>query len=196
MVIGVQNSIKSTEKTEFKTIHYLSEDTIEVLSKKGVPDQICAEWAMSNNNESSAHWSNLRYVVSQYLPQMIPQRVGYALYIDGTQVYNDSSRISREEGRTLTHSSRVLTGYKSGLPVRGYVAKVSLNSIAGKEASSYTYFGGFVGEEEHRQRFVLPDDAQPTAAYMELNVGTNFSLYVNGQYCGAFIPSGFECLPM
>ncbi|MEA3255069.1 MAG: hypothetical protein U9Q22_04465, partial [Candidatus Altiarchaeota archaeon] len=57
MVFEVQNSVGGVGKMGFKRIHYVSEDAIGVLNKKGVLDQICTEWAVADGNTSSPHWS-------------------------------------------------------------------------------------------------------------------------------------------
>ena len=47
------SKISRTSGTEFKRIHYTSEDVLEVFNKEGVLDDIGEEWAESNGSQSS-----------------------------------------------------------------------------------------------------------------------------------------------
>jgi len=90
--VGMNNSIGNTERTDFKTLHFISEDAIEVLNKKGVLDDIGTEWANSggDNSPTSVHWSNASNISKFYLSQIIPDRMGYRLMIG-----NDCERFER-----------------------------------------------------------------------------------------------------
>ncbi|MBN2250600.1 MAG: hypothetical protein JW724_00815 [Candidatus Altiarchaeota archaeon] len=127
LVMEVQTSVRELDSAAFKKIHYISEDTLQILNKKGVLDQICTEWALSGNNENSSHWMNARYMAERYLPHIIPENVGYSLVIDDKELCNDSRVVRREEASVLTHSTRILSGYNPYLPTEAYVARANLN---------------------------------------------------------------------
>ncbi len=128
MILEMQGNLRGNEDLEFKEIHYVSEDVMEVLNKKGVLDQICDEWALAEGNTSSYHWTSARDIARNYLSDLVPDRMGYKLLINGSDVCNDTSGLSMNDSKIWTHSERILTGYQSGQPTQAYVARASINS--------------------------------------------------------------------
>lgn len=126
LIMGIQSSINVTEITEFKTLHYMSEDTMQALSEKGVLDQVCVQWALAGGSNSSAHFDTARNISNAYLSEMLPVRVGYKLMLNGTVVAN-SSRLPENESSVKTHSLRMLSGYNTSLPTDGYIARARIN---------------------------------------------------------------------
>jgi len=127
LIMGIQSSINTTEITEFKKLHYTSEDTLQALSEKGVLDQICVQWALAEGNTASSNFDRARNISNSYLSKIVPSRIGYRLMINGVLVANDSSRLSENDSSVETHSRRMLSGYNSSLPTQGYVARVRIN---------------------------------------------------------------------
>jgi hypothetical protein len=127
LIMGIQSSINTTEITEFKKLHYTSEDTLQALSEKGVLDQICVQWALAEGVTSSPYFDRARNISNSYLSKMVPPRIGYRLMINGVQVANDSSRLSENDSSVETHSRRMLSGYNSSLPTQGYAARARIN---------------------------------------------------------------------
>jgi len=127
LIMGIQSSINTTEITEFKKLHYTSEDTLQALSEKGVLDQICVQWALAQGDKSSSNFDRARNISNSYLSEMVPSRIGYRLMINGDQVANDSSRISENDSSVETHSRRMLSGYNSSRPTQGYAARARIN---------------------------------------------------------------------
>lgn len=91
-----------------------------------------------------------------------------------------------ETGKDIAVSARIETGYEVGKPTYGYIARAFLTSIKSKTTSSYAYFGGFVGEGNISRNISLPVFESIEGAYMELDVGGNFTLYINGNYSGFY----------
>ena len=188
-----------TSKTgvmSFRELHYMSEDTLDVLNKKGILDEIATLWA-ENSTPGSEEMVNASNLAREYLEKMLPPGVGYKLIIEegvNSFVINSSneSRIPWNDSTTRTHSTRVLVGYGSGLPTFGHVSRASLKSISNKLASDYVYFGGFVGQGNITRFLDLPSDANVTSAYMELNPGADFDLYINGAPCGHYTGMGWN----
>jgi hypothetical protein len=83
-------------------------------------------------------------------------------------------------------SSRIESGYEPGKTAYGYVARAFLTSIRGKRDSSYTYFGGYVGEGNITRNITLPPFDNILETYMEMDAGSNFTLYINGNYSGNY----------
>jgi len=83
-------------------------------------------------------------------------------------------------------SSRIESGYEPGKPAYGYIARAFLTRIRGKRDSSYAYFGGYVGDGNLTRLITLPKYDSILEAYMELDLGRNFSLYINGNFSGLY----------
>ncbi len=182
----------SAPSSSFRELHYVSENALDVLNKKGILDDIAFQWS-ENSTGDSVQMYNASVIATRYLESMVPDGIGYRLVIyDGDEQYviNDSSlspaRITPDESSFSTHSSRVLVGYGNDTPTLGYTSRALLTSFFGKTKSEYVFFGGFVGQGNLTRYLDLPDDANVTGAYMELDPGGNFTLYVNGVECGSY----------
>ncbi len=56
----------------FKMIHYVSEDSIDVLNKQGVLDEIGTDWAASNGTTNSSSWLAAVNISKAYLDKLTP----------------------------------------------------------------------------------------------------------------------------
>lgn len=179
-MIGLRQGSSSYSETASRQLHYASEDAFEVLDKTGVLDQVGRDWAAADGNMSSPHWANASNTSSYYLDFLLPGNVGYMLTIDDDMIVNNT-RVPYESSSALTHSTRLLVGYGAGLPTRGEVARAFLSNINEKETSSYTYFGGFVGNGNITVKVRdIPLDADIKHVCLELNTPSGFVLYING----------------
>jgi hypothetical protein len=144
-----------TSRTAFLNLHYVSEDTLDVLNKVGVLDNIGELWSL--NDELSLE--NASNITKTNLDLIIPQNVGYTLTIDGDCIYSsdnetegckyhsdNSTRPKMSEASVVTTSRRLLVGYGKDKPIRGCVARTYLTEIKSKTTSVFIYFGGFEGE--------------------------------------------------
>ena len=178
-----------TAETAFINLHYIAEDTLDVLNKQGVLDTIGELW--TSGNDTGAY--NLSVL---YLDQLIPENMGYSLWIynnttSGYTVIADNQRVPDSDTIAQTYALRFLIGYKKGEPVLQSVARAFLTSILSKSTSAYAYFGGFEGQGNLTKYLYVPDGADITEAYMEMDAGSAFNLYVNGQPCdNPHSPSG------
>ncbi len=191
-----QEKISQTSGAEFKKLHYVSEDTLDVLNKKGVLDDIGENWARANGSVSSESWGNASNLTQDYLEKLIPGHLGYKVTVDGITLYSsdenpNSTRISESKAATKTHSTRLLIGYSAGLPTRGHVARAFLTKIREKTTSIYAYFGGFVGQGNLTRIIELPSTLDYVqTVYVEVAAGGPFHLWANGYDYGEFTPSG------
>ena len=128
IIMGIQSSINTAETSEFKTLHYISEDTMQALSEKGVLDQVCVQWALAQGNTSTPYFERAGNISNSYLSEMIPVRIGYNLTLNGVGVANDSSRLLENASSVETHSMRLVSGYNTSLPTDGYVARARINN--------------------------------------------------------------------
>jgi hypothetical protein len=200
--VGMKNSIGTTEKTDFKRLHFISEDAMEVLNKKGVLDDIGAEWANAGEDKTqdNVHWSNATNITREYLSQIIPDRMGYKLMIGNDTIYNHTvfteDNVTADElmASVQTRSARILTGYASGKLVTGYVSRAYLSSIKSERNTILTGWQRTVspGNKSNilnlTSRFNLPPDfkcnnvslqAVPRSVPSE-----NFSIRINTNLVG------------
>ncbi|UCC91565.1 MAG: VWA domain-containing protein [Candidatus Aenigmatarchaeota archaeon] len=106
--------------------------------------------------------------------------LNYEVLFDGDSIYS-----SGEYSDFLSRLSTIVSGYEKTKPVNGYLARVYLTKVS-KANSYFSYFGGYVGEGNVTKIIPIPVDANVTKVYMEMNVGNNFTLYVNGNFSGNY----------
>jgi len=191
-----QPKMSQTSIVAYKNMHYISEDILDVLNKKGVLDDIGTEWAVSNGSTNSTHFENATNITKEYFDSLIPSNLGYRVLIDDTVIYdsdadNSSNRIGESDSTTKTHASRLLVGYAAGLPTVGNVARSFLTNIREKETSSYAYFGGFVGQGNLTRVLALPFNMYVVKQIcMEYSSGESFDLYIDESSAIPFPTSG------
>ncbi len=112
----------------------------------------------------------------------------YQILFGGDSIYNSSAP---PHDSFLARLTTVVSGYEKTRPVDGYMAKVYI-SKAKKTASSFLYFGGYVGEGNITRTLALPEDANVTLVYTEMNVGNNFSLHINNHSAGTFNKTAYN----
>ncbi len=179
-----------TSISSFKRLHYVSEDSLDVLNKKEILDEIGAAWASADGDNSSANWTYAANLSKFYLEQLVPPNVGYRFYIENDVLAENISRSEESKSIAKTNSIRLLVGYGLGLPTRGDVSRAFLTNIKSKTNSVYAFFGGFVGEGNLTKKITLPDDIDSIIqAYLELNAGSEFELFVNDNSTGVYTPS-------
>ncbi len=200
LILGIyQLKASRIGPSTFKNLHYISEDILDVLNKKGILDEIGVEWALANGSTNSTHWINARNITKFYLDRLIPENIGYRVTIDNIPLYDsdedqNSNRIHESDSVSKTHSSRLLVGYGRGRPTVGQVARAFLTRIREKETSTYGYFGGFVGQGNLTKIIELPSSIdQVRRICMEYESGSSFELWIDGSNAGS-ISSG-ECVP-
>ncbi len=109
----------------------------------------------------------------------------YEILIDDEPIY--SSNISHIPEH-LARLSTIVSGYEKTKPVNGYISKVYITKV-GKRNSKFVYFGGYVGDGNITKTFELPNDINVTSIYMEMNVGSDFDLFLNENYTGHYTKS-------
>ncbi len=107
----------------------------------------------------------------------------YSLYTDGESMYSSCE----QNASVAVVAYKLASGYELGKPVSGFVARAFLNSIRSKTTSSYLFFGGYTGEGNISANINLPSFEHVQEVYMEMDAGTNFSLYINGNFAGTFV---------
>ncbi len=150
---------------------------------KTLLDAIGTLWA-SNDTTNISLSSN----VSRLIGPLLPANTYWAFLIDNDTIYNSSTL---GDGRFVSGVSRRLaSGYKLSEPVIGYVSRAFLSTLRGRQAAAYAFFGGFVGQG-NLTIYVrdIPGNSSIQDLYVELNLGSDADLYVNGNYCESLIKS-------
>jgi hypothetical protein len=143
---------------------------------KTILDVIGSFWASGNiteaRNLTNATFSDI----------LNGTNLDYQLLIDG-QVIDERNTT---EPTFLARLSAIVSGYDIGKPVSGYSARTRLSKV-NRIASTYVYFGGYVGDGNITLDFVLPQFDNILNATMEMNAGNNFSLAINGNPAGTYL---------
>ena len=131
-------SLSETSTTAFINLHLLSEDSLDVLNKKGILDHIGDEWTSGNQTNASQ-------TAATYLDEILPPNMGYRLLFDGSTIF-ENERVDEDDALVKTQSVRLLAGYSENRSSLGTVARAFLTGITEKSSAAYAYFGGFVGQ--------------------------------------------------
>ncbi len=180
-------------------VEFISEDILNVISelRVGEVNNSLIQNLTANNSITDLNttvleqigifWSRNQTNLSRELAQslvedVVPETMGFGLYIDGESIYVKNISISGD----LVKSSSFISGIEKTKPVEGYIAKVYLQGIDSRVGYSYAYFGGYEGEGNITKRIELPTNFTVEEAVMELDAGTHFKLYINGYFAGAY----------
>jgi hypothetical protein len=150
----------------------ISDDDME----KSILDALGYMWAQNSTQLNECAENLTRGILNRTLPIGF----GYEVLIDGVSIYKQG-----EVNGYLSRLHTIVSGYELGKPVSGYFASAYISRMA-RSTSSYIYFGGYEGDGNITKEFTLPEDANVTEAYMEANIGYNFTLTVNGNDLGEF----------
>ncbi|NIO22394.1 MAG: hypothetical protein GTN38_00010 [Candidatus Aenigmarchaeota archaeon] len=107
---------------------------------------------------------------------------GFEVIMNGETIYQNGSVNPDFIARLTT----IVSGYEKTKPVNGYVAKVYMTRVR-KTGLDFIYFGGYVGDGNVTRFVTLPEDANVTNVYLEMNTGNNFTLYINEQQAGTYV---------
>ncbi len=166
----VINSLEKAELNgvlEFMPVNYTQDCNItETDMEKTILDVLGHLWAQNSTamDECAAN------LTRELLNRTLPGSFGYEVLIDGDTIYKEG-----EPENYLSRLHTIVSGYELGKPVSGYFASAYISRMS-KETSSYAYFGGYVGDGNITKITTLPDDANVTGVYMEMSVGSDFTL--------------------
>ncbi|MEM2121401.1 MAG: vWA domain-containing protein [Candidatus Woesearchaeota archaeon] len=176
-IIGILSEVKISEINNSYLNQLLSSGVIKEYDlNKSVIEIIGKLWVTNHAEEAKNLFMNLTY-------GLIPDDFGFGLYINNNPVYEKNTTSKRE----VVAYSRMISGIEEEKPVEGYTAKAFINSIDGSYSYSYAFFGGLVGQGNITKYIFLPSNFNISYAYMQLDVGNNFTLYINGNPSGHYI---------
>ena len=140
-------------------------------------EQIGDFWAEGNVDLAKNFTKNLT-------EDIIPSNYGLSVLVNGEQIYSRNLPIKS----ALVSSRKIISGIAKAKPTQGYTARVLLNGIKSKKTNVYIYFGGYEGDGNLTKKLILPAGIiNINSSYLEVNAGSNFSLYINGFYSGFFV---------
>ncbi len=162
---------------------YLASGVLEQVDMdRTILDVIGSFWASGNSSEAGN-------ITKAVLDEIFNETKNeYEIIFNGENIYN-SSEPPKEN--FLARLSTVVSGYEKTKPVHGYAAKVYLSKVK-KSVSEFVYFGGYIGEGNVTRMVSLPDDANVTDVYLELNAGNNFTINVNGNHTGDYEKTAYN----
>ncbi len=196
MGVILASTIYSSD-TETSQVTYFSRDIVKVLSELKLSEvnnsyvtELIESGEIKNVNNSileqiGEFWAENRTEEAKYLALNFTapylKKYGFGIYANDAELYSFQA-----EGNSLISSKKIVSGIAEGKPTEGYVAKVFVGGIEGRETSAFAYFGGFEGEGNLTKTFLLPSTLDIRSAYLEIDASSDFLLFVNGRPEGLF----------
>ncbi len=182
-------------------LNYMSSDFVNVLSTLRVSEiqstyvqGLISEGNITRTNNTiieqiGEFWAEGEYDTARDFTKNVteglaPDYFGYSIWIGDYVIYQRN----KTNDQSIIASRKIVSGIEKEKPREGYISKVFLSGIDSRFTSSFAYFGGYVGEGNITQKLILPDNfTQISQVYLELDAGTDFKLYINGNYSGSYI---------
>lgn len=173
--ISVKNVIREPVIMDLYSEGVITETDLE----KPVIDIIAAMWA-SNSTENLTRSRN---ITEKLLREILPDNLAFSLSLENDTIFDTGGAVQK----VAVTGRRVASGFMKGEQSTGFISSVFLTSIGGRKASSYYFFGGFVGQG-NITTFIddIPQNATIKEIFMEISIGSNFTFHVNNAYCGIF----------
>ena len=114
---------------------------------------------------------------------LIPLNYGYSIVMmsDGIEslIYN---RSWPRNDQNIAVAKTMITGLQQTKPIIGKIARLYLGNLK-NTLSRYNFFGGYVGQGNITFNINIPADSEIKSTYFEGVLGSNASIYINGEYC-------------
>ncbi len=195
-----------SSQSETSQVTYLSRDIVSVLSELKVSEvnnsyvtTLIANGDIKNPNNSILEqigelWAanktdEAKYLALNFTAPYTDARHGFGIYANDQEIF-----ATQNQKTSLISSKKIVSGIAQGKPTQGYVTKVFVSSIAGRETSKFVYFGGFEGEGNITKAFTLPSSLTIKEAYLEADASSNFTLFINGKSQGLFIVNSSQTI--
>ncbi|MGM5488010.1 MAG: hypothetical protein ACQESG_03620 [Nanobdellota archaeon] len=208
IVLGiVAMSIDSVDDPMNSDINFLADDAIDALSElkihelntpfitllrnngnitdadmnNSVLEQAQIFWAEGKNNLSTR-------LLNETLPGSLKGKYRFGFFAgDNDMLLNDSKGILGG----LSSYKKFVSGIQEGKKTHQFLTKVSFTQIESKQTRVFHYFGGFVGQGNVTANMTLNklEGANVTELELDLDIPSEFKLYINGNLVGTFTPS-------
>jgi len=176
-ITNILNKIKISSLQGYGSIQslisegFLTEDDLN----KSLMDVIGTLWSNGSIEEA-------RNVTKEILDDLLNSTpYSYGIWMENELVYERNLSLPHY----ISKLSTIVSGYTTGKPASGFAVRAYLTR-ANKVFSKHVYFGGYVGEGNVSKRFVLPEYDNIVEACMEMSTGSNFTLYINGNFSGVY----------
>jgi hypothetical protein len=119
----------------------------------------------------------------------LPNTNNYGIWMEG---YSDPLfSESHGNGTNIISTKSLVSGIEKNRTIEGFSSRVFLSKINQKTDTAYLYFGGYEGDGTLTKLLILPNQIDSLiSAKLELNAEGNFSLYINNNFSGYYLPSG------
>ncbi|MFP4634119.1 MAG: vWA domain-containing protein [Candidatus Aenigmatarchaeota archaeon] len=195
--VGVYYSV--TPELEYRDKHTEAEDLMSFLSntKAGEVEGI-EEYVDEDDEDKSllelvgSYWaggSGDRSAAKNILETSLEGRTGRCWEME---FGNETAGSGCEEGDTVSVASRIASGYVAEEEPEGYVARGHLKDAESRLENSYAFFGGYVGDGDITKNITLENKDEVQNVSMEMDAGGNFTLFLNGNKSGEYVPEKGE----
>jgi len=176
-LLNVVENVKIADLRDFSTIQYYIDKgaIIEDDMNKTLLDLIGGLWSKGNITEAN---NITREIFATILNNT---KFGYELLINGDSIYFRNASSNNYYARLHT----IASGFSIGKPVSGFVSRAYVTKTR-KLGSTFAYFGGYVGDGNITKIILLPSYENITEVYMEMDAGSDFSLYINDLFSGTY----------
>ena len=202
-VIALVPSFYLANKSSDQTV-YFSSDLIDILAAKKLGSinnsELQAVINSSNKNilNRTVLEQALRYRITgnDYKAEemirivasgLLPEDYGFGVWAEGYDeaIYSEGPAVRDE----LLSSKQMISGIERSRAIEGISSRVFLTGINQRISSSYSYFGGYEGDGNLTKKLYIPLSVNNiSSASMELDVNSDFELYINGNYSGLYSP--------
>jgi len=159
----------------FVTQEYIAGNITDL--NKTVLDQIGEYWALNQIDKAQML---LQIIVNDSIPKDHGVR---------TSMGNNTLLLRNITGLVNSVSfNRMISGIEQGKPLKGSSGTSYLKKIRNKKTSSYTYFGGFVGQGNITAVLNLPSDFNASrllSSEIKIDTPGTLKIFINNQQCGA-----------
>ncbi|RLJ02997.1 MAG: hypothetical protein DRP11_02050, partial [Candidatus Aenigmatarchaeota archaeon] len=190
-----------TPQVEYRSLHVDAEDGMQILSnlrvrdiQENITDMIENGYITESDMNKTlleaigSFWLSGNRSVAENLTRIALQNIPvcYSLEFEESEIYSNCE----DEGETVAIATRMASGYQTNRSELGYVARVWLTGVKSKNSRAFGYFGGYVGDGNITRIINLENLDTVKNATMEMDAGSDFDLYINGNYSGRYIRNG------
>ncbi|NOZ80700.1 MAG: hypothetical protein GXP63_03420 [DPANN group archaeon] len=180
-LVKVLANLKVREYANPYVISLINQSKIRYVNNS-LLEQIGEFWAGGDMDEAR----NLSRIL---LGDLVPSGRGVGIFINGESIYVRNITATR---RKLWRQGKIVSGIAKDKPYKGILSRAFLRAEP-KKRTAYAFFGGYVGDGNITATMdLLSGLINVTRMVMEMDVGTNFTLTINGNPAGDYQTAGIE----